>query len=242
MVNRQAKSSADNRPVTLPSSPVAPPEDDPGDAIKDATEEAWERRAAEIQSQMDRAFQTLSWDARVVMRASIGWRAVQSDEDWKRLWADARSDYHCGHFLLNCLGAERLLDPKLMATLWGLRHSLAEEIRPASAGEAMLIDLAVINYYHALRLNQWIGNFALHVEHDFFGQDGPSAKLKARYGCSVEGFRAEDHIARIGEQLLPLVDRTNGMVVKNLKAVQDLRKEGRPVAVIQISFLPSTGG
>jgi hypothetical protein len=34
----------------------------------------------------------------------------------------------------------------------------------------------------------------------------------------------EDHVERIGEQLLPLLDRCNRMMLRNLKALQALRE------------------
>jgi hypothetical protein len=34
----------------------------------------------------------------------------------------------------------------------------------------MLIDLAVMSYYNALRVQGWIGELALYIEHEFFCQ------------------------------------------------------------------------
>jgi hypothetical protein len=69
----------------------------------------------------------LRWDARAVMRAMQGWREVRSMEEWQAACEDARERYQSGRFLLERLGAERFLDPQLMAKLWQLRQGLMEE-------------------------------------------------------------------------------------------------------------------
>src|SRR5215510_12578200 len=48
------------------------------------------------------------------------------------------------------------------------------------------------------------------VEAEFFGRDKPSAQFRDRYGnesLKIQGLTVEQHISRLGEQLLPLADR-----------------------------------
>jgi hypothetical protein len=59
--------------------------------------------------------QRLRWLARATHRAMAGSRRVQSEEDWGKLLAEAHQEYDSGAFVLERLGAERYLDPKLMA-------------------------------------------------------------------------------------------------------------------------------
>jgi hypothetical protein len=35
----------------------------------------------------------------------------------------------------------------------------------------MLVDLALLSYYHALRVQRWTGDLAVRIEHEFFGDD-----------------------------------------------------------------------
>jgi len=51
----------------------------------------------------------------------------------------------------------------------------------------MLVDLAVLHYYHAIRVQGWIGDLALHIERQFFGQDAFAAEgqERARRGLAV---------------------------------------------------------
>jgi hypothetical protein len=165
----------------------------------------------------------LRWNARATHRAMQGWRDVRSEEGWMRVCEDAREEYQSGGFLLERLGAERYLDPKLMATLLSLRQRLIAESGITTAAEMMLVDLAVLNYYHTLRVQGWIGDFALHLEHVFFGQD--TFVMDRRQERAVE-----ERVRRLGEQLMPLLDRANRMFIRNLKAIKDLR-QGRVPAI-----------
>jgi chemotaxis family two-component system response regulator PixH len=81
--------------------------------------------------------QRLRFIARATHRAMAGWRRVQSEEDWVRIVAEARAQYEAGGFLLERLGAERYLDPRLMATLLNLRHNLARVLEARDAREAL---------------------------------------------------------------------------------------------------------
>jgi hypothetical protein len=74
-------------------------------------------------------------------------------------------------FLLERLGAQRYLDPKLMATILSLRQRLRDEWAITSAAETMLVDLALLSYYDALRVQGWTDDLAVRIEHEFFGDD-----------------------------------------------------------------------
>jgi hypothetical protein len=75
-----------------------------------------------------------------------------------------------GRFLLQQLGAERLLEPELMATLAQLRQELLTGIQKPTAADTMTADMAIIAYRNALRVQGWIGNLCLAVERELFGQ------------------------------------------------------------------------
>src|SRR5713101_8758877 len=75
---------------------------------------------AEIQAALDRdqqRAQQVRRNARATYRAMEGWQLVRREEDWLKVCADSREQYESGRFFLERLGAERHLDPKLMATL-----------------------------------------------------------------------------------------------------------------------------
>src|SRR4029434_4975077 len=105
------------------------------------------------------------------MRAFEGWGQIPSVEEWQAACEDAAKRYQSGRFLLERLGAERFLDPQLMATLWQLRQGLLEAYGTASPAMTMIIALAVMSYANALRIQGWIGDLALSIEHECFAEE-----------------------------------------------------------------------
>jgi hypothetical protein len=143
--------------------------------------------------------------------------------------------------LLERLGAQRHLDPKLMATLGSLRQTIIAEWGITTA-EMMLLDHALLGYYNALRVQGWIGDLSLHIEREFFGQDALAEDgqrpVRGRGRLSVEA-----DVRRLGEQLLPLSDRANRMLIRNLKAIKELRQGLVPaIAIGRAELVTVTNG
>ena len=95
-------------------------------------------------------------NARANFRAMESALSLRSEEDWIRVSEQSREQYESGGFLLDRMGAERFLDPKLIATLMALRQRRMVESGITTAAETMLLDLALLHYYHALRVQGWI--------------------------------------------------------------------------------------
>ncbi len=89
--------------------------------------------------------------------------------------------------------------------------------RPAMT---MVIDLAVMSYYNALRVQGWIGDLALTIEHECFAGESLKVKLRQQYGTSFDGFAVEEQLQRLKAQLLPLFERANRQLLQNLQALQ----------------------
>ncbi len=160
---------------------------------RDELEVAWRAWEAE----RSRRAEHLRHDARAVYRAVEGWQRVQTADGWEQTCDEAHESYRSGRFLIERLGAERYLDPELMAVLWGLRQALLAETG-GTAAERMLVDLAVMAYHRALRLQGWAGNLEGLVEAEFFGEAGPSARFERRYGRE-SGLAVEERLQRLGE-------------------------------------------
>jgi hypothetical protein len=146
--------------------------------------------------------------------------------------AKAAEDPETGGFFIDRLGAERYLDPELMAALLVLRRRLIDEYGAESAADLMLIDVAVMGYYHTLRINGWIGNLATEIESELFGTEGMSVVVDGRkrstWDVRIKGLRVVQIIDRLGEQILPLLDRSNRMMLRNLKALEARRQPPAP--------------
>ena len=96
----------------------------------------------------------------------------------------------------------------------------------------MLIDVAVLSYYHTLRVNGWVGNLAAEIESEFFGTEGLSitveGKRRSTWDVRIKGLRVVEIIDRLGEQILPLLERSNRMMIRNLKALDARRQPPSP--------------
>jgi len=194
---------------------------------------------ADLKTEFQAARQADRWhsnalrkNARAVMRATEGWGHIRSVEEWQAECEDARKRYQSGRFLIEGLGAERFLDPQLMATLWQLRQDLMEAYGTASPAMTMIIDLAVMSYANALRIQGWIGDLALSIEHEIFGEESLRIKLRQHYGVQFDGFAVEEALQRLREQLLPLCERVNRQLCQNLQALQRTRPGASPMVAI----------
>jgi hypothetical protein len=104
------------------------------------------------------------------LAAVKGRRGVYRDEDWQRIFIEAKGKYASGRFLIEQLGAERYLEPELMATMAQLRQDLLVGIENPTAADTMMADSAIVGYHNMLRVQGWIGNICLTVERELFGQ------------------------------------------------------------------------
>ena len=68
--------------------------------------------------------------------------------------------------------------------------------------------------------------------HELFAQPAPAVKLRGQHGPAVEGFAVEERLKKLGEVLLPLLDRANRMMIRNLKAMKELRQGPTPAVTV----------
>jgi hypothetical protein len=71
---------------------------------------------------------------------------------WQKIFQQAKVNYESSRFLIEQLGAERYLEPRLMATLAQLRQGLIAGIESPTAADTMMADTAVIAYRNLLRV------------------------------------------------------------------------------------------
>ena len=189
---------------------------------------------AEYERRLAERHRTLERDAAAAARAMDGWARVADRDAWLAMVRQAADDLNDGNFLIDRLGAERHLDPAMMALLLVLRRRLIDEHGAATAAELMMVDLAVLSYYHTLRINGWIGNLAQWLEGEFFTK----GSLTIRPQNAPASYKHDDRhlpplwvehiVERLAEQLLPLLDRSNRMMLRNLKALQARRQPPAP--------------
>jgi len=70
-----------------------------------------------VQEENNAQFQELRDQARATLAAVKGSRTIRKPEDWEAMFQKAKVSYQSGRFTIRQLGAERVLEPELMATL-----------------------------------------------------------------------------------------------------------------------------
>jgi hypothetical protein len=158
-----------------------------------------------------------------VTRAIGRWH--RSPGERERRTDQVLTQFESGAFLLDRLGAEGVIDQDLAVVLLRFRRSLIEEYGDGPAA-LMLVDRAVAGYQAFIRVEGWIGNLALQIEHEFFGTRGPGANFRDRYGHTggtIRGLTVEQHLARLRDELIPLAERFGRVMREALAALEMLR-------------------
>ena len=161
---------------------------------------------------LDQEYQRLRLDAQACQRSMARSPRLQSPDEWEATVTKAAEDYRSGLALIDQLGGCGLLDPALTGMLLAIRRGLIEETNATSTDELVLIDMAVVAYANAMRLQSMIGNTALIIESEMFGQPTLRAKWKSAYGRrpeDIQGLAVEEHVARLRDHLTPLVERAH---------------------------------
>jgi hypothetical protein len=187
----------------------------------------FDARGRERQQACDSTYRQLLLDAQASARSMLYSPQLNSAEDWEAMVAKALVEYRSGRSLMDQLGADRLLDAPTAGMLLAIRRSLIEETSATSAGEMVLIDMAVIAYANAMRFQSMIGNTALILEGEMFGQPSLRAKWKKKHGARPEdicGLAVEDYVARLRDKLLPLVEKSHRIARESIEAISRMRQ------------------
>ena len=183
----------------------------PSDPEAEAEAEAFERR---VQAEANEQFKRLKDEAQAIYGLTRGRPGVRTQQQWAALLEKAGDELGNGSFIVRCLGAERYLEPEIVAVLVTLRQNLMAELPRVTAADIMMIDAAIISYYNILRTQRWIGNLSLVVERELFGQE----PLNEIHGDKA-GDRLEEQLRRLAEVLLPLQDRAGRMMMRSLESL-----------------------
>jgi len=155
-------------------------------------------------------------------------------------------DYRSGRALMEHMGADRLIDPATTGMLLAIRRGLLEETNVATIGDYVLTDMAVIAFASAMRIQSIVGNLALVLEGDLFGQPSLRAKWRQECGGRPDGLAVDEHVRRLREQIMPLVERFNRMGREGLEALGRTRQTPslavERAEAINIVLVASTGG
>lgn len=221
----------DEQPPQDPPTDVVGPLVPTGDASPDlpplTKDEIAAQHAAWWKERQERA-QDLVSRSRRSWAAMQGWDEVKTNEDWDRIVDESAEDWASGKRLITMLGGERYVSPEQTALMYHLWHDFVGTYRPQGPAEYLAIAMALIAFHQFIRANEFVGNLTARLESAFFGIDPPQVSVMERDGrrgpttqeAKVIG---HDALQELGRDALPLLDRLNRMVIRNIKALRDLK-------------------
>lgn len=190
--------------------------------------EEFEARQRGREEARDQIYRHLLLDAQACARSMYSSPQLDSPEKWEATVSKALADYRSGRALMDQLGADRLLDAPTAGMLLAIRRGLIEETNATSASELVLIDMAVIDFANAMRIQSMIGNTALLIESEMFGQRTLRAKWKKEYGGrpeDIQGLAVEEHVARLRDTLVPLAERSQRLAREHIEAIGRMSRQ-----------------
>ena len=146
-------------------------------------------------------------------------------EQCPKVLARAAESYVNGEFFLTNLSLFFEVTPELALTIYHLRQEWITQYELNTVPELLLLDQAMLAYFHTIRLNKEVANMLALFENNLIFADPPHVKIKKENGLSnaFNGFVAEDAIKRLQERLMPLMERFNVMFLRNLRAMRELK-------------------
>lgn len=204
-------------------------------ALADAKKEgkSWEKNSKELDEVVKKAQEgvekksieehkkgSLSYRKRI----EIEFWNIHSKEEWDWFKKEAKEDYKSGKFFMERIGRIRDIDTKLAMVLVNLREGFIRQEKIKTAPEYMLLDMAMLSYFHAVRLNELIGSFEGSIEWDYFEREAPGKGGYIKGQWKTEAYLIEQLVSRITEELLPKLDLFNRMLIRNLKAIRDHKR------------------
>ena len=160
-------------------------------------------------------------------RGNMLWAGIKTQKQFDKKRNEVLEDYKNGNFFIERLGRHREVDFPLTMTIVNLRREWIKEYDIKTAPEYMLIDAAFISYFHFIRLNEAINNNMASIEWNLFMLDVPSFVPKkdgVKFTTSNSRSLAENLAHRLTDVLQPVLEQYNRMLIKNLKALRDLRR------------------
>lgn len=187
--------------------------------------DAMDKRIAEIKQ---RSIQEKK-QGELQYRSVLSWVDITNQEELDNACRNAAEEYRNGNFFMERIGRYQAVDFPLVATLLNLRNQWIEEYEIKTAPEFILLDMALVSYWHFLRLNEAVGNIMASIEWDVFALDAPSFEVRDVWGKRPFGARSDKGVAealahRLNEVLQPVLDQFNRMFIRNLKAIRDLKR------------------
>ncbi|MCH8297984.1 MAG: hypothetical protein IH873_07950 [Chloroflexi bacterium] len=174
--------------------------------------------------------------ADVLKRSYPELSALRIQEDWERATELLQEDYRSGQFLLDTLGADRYVETRISMTILLIRKTMIEDMQIESAAEFMLMDSALMANYNTIKMQRMFGDLVTQVERELFHDESMSINLKESGNLEVANFKVEAMLNRASDTLMNLIDRANKMMIRNIKAIRDLKSGTLSIRADQVNI------
>ena len=151
---------------------------------------------------------------------------LRKPEDPPNILDEAVEQYLNGQFFLRELSLFYEVNPHLAMTVFHLRQAWIQQYDLKTVPELLLLDQAMLAYFHVIRANKEIAKLFSLLEESMFTYDSPLESVFTRpKGKHVVSYVGAEHIRKMQEELLPVIERFNVMFLRNLKAMRELRAD-----------------
>lgn len=160
-------------------------------------------------------------------KRSMEWSGIFDQAGLEKKIKEADEEYRNGNFFLERIGRYRDVDTELTMTVLSQRNEWIMQYDIKTVPEFILLDMAMVSYFHFTRLNQAINNIMASIEWDIFALDAPAfdrTRFGIRFGEKRDRAISEELARRLQEVLEPILERYNRMYIRNVKALRDLRR------------------
>jgi len=168
------------------------------------------------------ARQRIKSNANVLKRTFPEISNLRTQDDVERAYVLIEDDYFSGQFLIETLGAQRYVEPRIAMTILMLRRKMMEDMQLETATELMLMDAALTAHYNSIKAQRMLGDIAIHVERELF-HDDPLDPKDGR-NLDVSKFKFEGMLNQASGSLMTIIDSANKTMIRSIKALGDLNK------------------
>ena len=172
---------------------------------------------------------------------------------WEFQWMDGRIGLHPeqypeyldmagdddreGRFFLERISLFYLVSPQLSLTVYELRQAWIRQYGIKTVPEYMLLDQAMLAYFHVIRTNKEIANLFSLLDDSLYCPDEPLVRIVAegqKRGWKVDRFNAEDHLRKLQDVLLSVMERFAAVVhCVGIRAACEQERRRRPAGAVE---------
>ncbi|MDD4890075.1 MAG: hypothetical protein PHU85_09100 [Phycisphaerae bacterium] len=131
-------------------------------------------------------------------------------------------DYLSGRFFLHELALFYNANPELSLTVFELRQEWIRQYDLRTVPEIMLVDQAVMAYFHVVRFNTEIARLMAVIHGNIYIDQYPEL-IEKHGGKSAVQLAVADSVREMQDRLAAMLDRFNLMFLRNLDALRRLK-------------------